>query len=105
MKRKTVTFSDDLHRRIQSLRGKRITESGKTLSFSHLVEELVAEGLRNGEAICDLLEACKTQHQAIDRLFAELIKRDPNFFPSKSGQPWEAVQKGNAAIAKAEGRS
>lgn len=49
----------------------------------------------------DLLEACKMQHDAIDRLFAELIRRDETFFPSKSGQPWEAVLKGNAAIAKA----
>ncbi|MBA7602296.1 hypothetical protein ES703_09384 [subsurface metagenome] len=56
-------------------------------------------------AALDLLGACKAQHQAIDRLFAELIKRDETFFPSKSGQPWEAVEEGNAAIAKAEGRS
>ena len=49
-----------------------------------------------------LLEACKAQHDAIDRLFAELIRRDPNFFPSKSGQPWEAIRKGNQAIAEAE---
>ena len=49
-----------------------------------------------------LLEACKAQHDAIDRLFAEVIRRDPDFFPSKSGQPWEAIQKGNAAIAEAE---
>jgi hypothetical protein len=51
----------------------------------------------------DLLDACKAQHQAIDRLFAELIKRDPNFFPSKSGQPWEACKKGNAVIKRMEG--
>ncbi|GAI27216.1 unnamed protein product [marine sediment metagenome] len=51
----------------------------------------------------DLLEACKAQHQAIDRLFAELIKRDPAFFPSKSGQPWEAIQKGTAVIKRMEG--
>lgn len=49
-----------------------------------------------------LLEACKAQHQAIDILFAKLIQLDPNFFPSKSGQPWEAVIQGNAAITKAE---
>lgn len=51
----------------------------------------------------DALEALKAQHQAIDRLFAELIKRDPNFFPSKSGQPWEACKKGNAVIKRMEG--
>ncbi|MBA7670191.1 hypothetical protein ES703_78336 [subsurface metagenome] len=51
----------------------------------------------------DALEALKAQHQAIDRLFAELIKRDPDFFPSKSGQPWEACKKGNAVIKRMEG--
>jgi len=50
----------------------------------------------------ELLEACKAQHQAIDILFAKLIQLDKTFFPSKSGQPWEAVVKGNAAITKAE---
>lgn len=49
-----------------------------------------------------LLEACKAQHDAIDLLFAMLIKRDPKFFPSKSGKPWEAIVKGNEAIAAAE---
>lgn len=53
----------------------------------------------------DLLAACKAQHEAIDRLFALLIKRsvsDDLFFPSRSGQPWDAFVAGNAAIAKAE---
>lgn len=50
----------------------------------------------------DLLEACEAQHQAIDRLFALLIEKDEKFFPSKSGQPWEAIQQGNVAIAKAK---
>lgn len=50
-----------------------------------------------------LLAACKAQHEAIDLLFAKLTQLDPNFFPSKSGQPWEAVQLGNAAIKMAEG--
>ena len=49
-----------------------------------------------------LLEACKAQHDAIDLLFAMLIKLDPNFFPSKSGKPWEAVKLGNEAIKLAE---
>ena len=52
----------------------------------------------------DLLEACKAQHHAIDLLFARLIQLDPTFFPSKSGQPWEATVKGKEAIDKAEGR-
>lgn len=49
-----------------------------------------------------LLEACKAQHEAIDLLFARLIQLDPSFFPSKSGKPWEAMVKGNEAIAAAE---
>ena len=55
-------------------------------------------------AASDLLEACKEQHTAIDLLFARLIRLDPTFFPSKSGQPWEATVKGKEAIDKAEGR-
>jgi len=48
----------------------------------------------------EVLEALKAQHNAIDRLFAELIRRDNTFFPSKSGMPWEAMNKGNALIQK-----
>jgi len=51
-----------------------------------------------------MYEALKAQHQAIDLLFAMLILRDKTFFPSKSGQPWEAIIEGNKALAKAEGR-
>ncbi len=51
----------------------------------------------------DLLEACKAQHDALDTLFAMLIATKPDFFPSKSESPWEALLKGNAAIAKATG--
>lgn len=56
-------------------------------------------------AASDLLEACKEQHIAIDQLFAKLIQLDPTFFPSKSGQPWEAAVKGKKAIDKVEGGS
>ena len=45
-----------------------------------------------------LLEACQAQHDAIDWLFARLILAEPGFFPSQSGQPWEALIKGNNAI-------
>jgi hypothetical protein len=64
-------------------------------------------------AAVDLLSACKAQHQAIDILFAMLIRETAErtsfieaklFFPSKSGLPWDAMIEGNAAIAKAEGR-
>ena len=53
----------------------------------------------------NLLEVVKAQHQAIDRLFALLIEKVPGYLPSKSGQPWEALIKGNEAISRAEGRS
>lgn len=51
-----------------------------------------------------LLDACKAQHKAIDLLFAMLIARDENFYPSESGRPWDAIVQGNAAIAKGEGK-
>jgi len=76
--------------------------------FSLDTAQRIEHHLTNGAATrlrdtaAELLEACKSQHQAIDRLFAELIKRDETFFPSKSGHPWEAVVKGNTAITKAE---
>jgi hypothetical protein len=54
----------------------------------------------------DLLTACKEQHKAIDQLFALLVERTKHdkvmFYPSKSGQPWEAAKLGVAAIAAAE---
>ncbi len=52
----------------------------------------------------DLYEACKAQHDAIDILFARLIELDKNFFPSKSGKPWEAIIQGSKALVKAEGK-
>jgi hypothetical protein len=52
----------------------------------------------------ELLEACRAQHEAIDRLFAALIACDKDFLPSRSGQPWEALKAGHAAIAAAEGK-
>jgi hypothetical protein len=56
----------------------------------------------------ELLSACKAQHQAIDILFAMLIRETAErtsklFYPSKSGVPWDAMLEGNVAIAKAEG--
>lgn len=45
-----------------------------------------------------LLDAVKAQHDAIDVLFALLIAKDPTFFPSKSGKPWQAIIQGNEAI-------
>ncbi len=41
----------------------------------------------------DMAETLKAQHNAIDTLFAMLIEVKPGFYPSKSGEPWAAVQK------------
>lgn len=75
---------------------------------------LLAKVLKRGDAKSrhamlnaapDMLLALKAQHDAIDLLFAMLISADTKrFLPSKSGQPWEAMIKGNEAIAKAEGK-
>ncbi len=48
----------------------------------------------------EILETLKAYHQAIDLLFARLIKLDPNFYPSQSGKPWDAIVKGKALIDK-----
>lgn len=53
--------------------------------------------------ITEILDVLKAQHQAIDLLFSMLMERDRDFFPSKSGQPWEAIQKGNTLIQKLSG--
>jgi len=51
----------------------------------------------------ELLKACKAQHVAIDRLAAMLaINLPEGFFLAESGQPWQAIQQGKAAIALAE---
>ncbi len=77
-----------------------------------LVAKLALNNPANAEYIVlacnshkDLLDACKAQYEAIDRLFAMLIDakgmKSP-FFPSKCGQPWEALCQGNAAIEQAK---
>lgn len=43
------------------------------------------------------------QHRAIDSLFALCVSEDASFFPSKSGQPWEALLAGNALQEKFKG--
>jgi hypothetical protein len=52
-----------------------------------------------------LVSALRAQHEAIDRLFALLIEQtssgcvaDKVFYPSESGQPWEALLAGKAAV-------
>lgn len=68
------------------------------------VLERIAVALERIAAAPEMYEALKAQHGAIDLLFAMLIKRDKDFFPSKSGQPWDAMIQGNKALAKAEGK-
>ena len=70
--------------------------------FSYDRPEVNKANARLIAAAPELLDACKAQHEAIDRLFALLISHDSGFFPSKSGQPWQAILQGNAARAEAE---
>lgn len=53
----------------------------------------------NPEAVPELVAACTAQHEAIDRLFAMLIEAKKDFFPNRSGQPWEALQLGAKALS------
>lgn len=55
------------------------------------------------DAAQQLLDALEAQHLALDSLFAKLASSDRSFFPSESGMPWEAMQQGLGAIAKAKG--
>lgn len=71
------------------------------LAALNACQGISTEALEGG-VVKELLEATKAQHQALDILFVRLIELDKNFLPSKSGLPWEAMVKGNAAIAKAE---
>ncbi len=48
----------------------------------------------------EIIDVLKQQHEAIDILFAMLIQRDSEFYPSKSGKAWDACVKGNALIKK-----
>lgn len=53
----------------------------------------------------ELLAACEAQYEAMDWLFSQLISQSPDnaiFYPSKSGQPWEAMLFANAVITKAK---
>ena len=53
----------------------------------------------------EMLLVLKLQHEAIDRLFAQLVltsSEKNQFYPSKSGQPWVACQVGAALIRRLE---
>jgi hypothetical protein len=75
---------------------------GVALLMGGLGEEEEAANARLVAAGPELLKACRAQHEAIDRLFARLALVDPKFFPSQSGQPWQALVEGNAAMKAAE---
>ncbi len=65
--------------------------------WNALQQGLTDQGHRD-QANADLLDAAKAMHEAIDRLFAQLIVNVRGFMPSRSGQPWEAVGAGVSAI-------
>jgi hypothetical protein len=53
----------------------------------------------------ELLAQCDSYHAALDALFAMMIletrRTGTHFFPSKSGQPWEAMKAGRALAERA----
>ena len=77
-------------------------DAGIDADIAEANARLIAAAPETKDQRDELLKACKAQHEAIDRLFALLISHDSGFFPSKSGQPWQAILQGNAAIAEAE---
>ena len=53
----------------------------------------------------ELVSQCEAYHDALDMMFARMIEKTTNdaphcFYPSKSGQPWAAVQSGRALIQR-----
>jgi hypothetical protein len=57
------------------------------------------------EEVDALIAVVKAQHHAIDELFARLIELTSSgcapqevFYPSKCGQPWEAIHAGKAVL-------
>lgn len=50
----------------------------------------------------NLYEVCKNAHEAINSLFTMLITKDEKFLPSKSGQPWNALQQCKKTIEELE---
>ena len=51
-----------------------------------------------------LLNACTTQHDAIDRLLAELIATKPGFMPT-AHPAWNAAVAGHKALRRARGEA
>jgi len=62
----------------------------------------VLDAVMTPELVSELFAASQAQHEGLDLLFARLIALDKDFYPSKSGLPWEAMLKGNAAREKAK---
>lgn len=86
----------------QEADAKYVAKTGAKLPLAILdeIRALLAPPGEKTATKAEVLDALKAQHEAIDRLFAQLIERDNDFRPSKSGQPWEAARKGNAIIQK-----
>ena len=86
----------------QEVDAKIVAQRGAKLPLAILdeIRALLAPPGEKTTTKAEILDALKAQHEAIDRLFAQLIERDADFRPSKSGQPWEAARKGNAVTQK-----
>jgi hypothetical protein len=62
----------------------------------------VYRGVQMMPAKEEILNALKMQHEAIDTLMAMLILRDKDFFPSRSGIPFDGLIAGNEMIKRLE---
>ena len=74
-----------------------------TIKVPYQQEEEAKANANLISAAPDLLEACELQQRALDVLFAKLIRMDEDFRPTKSGLPWDAIEKGMKAVKKAKG--
>lgn len=61
--------------------------------------ELIIKACRHHQKLVDVVEK---QHKAIDSLLTLASSTSPEFMPSKSGKPWEALLAGNRLIAEIE---
>ena len=73
---------------------------GGELSREHLND--MAKAILRAASMPDdlarvLFDASEAQHQGLDILLGKVASLDKDFYPSKSGLPWAALLKGNAA--------
>ena len=74
-----------------------ISSDEKYEAFTRDMAKAVLDAVMTPELVSELFDASQAQHEGLDLLFARLIALDKDFYPSKSGLPWEAMLKGNAA--------